>query len=41
MDIPHTNIDAVFKESLTLFKNKTLDFLGLTGIPPKIGRAHV
>ena len=34
MDIPHTNIDAVFKESLTLFKNKTLDFLGLTGIPP-------
>ena len=34
MDIPHTNIDAVFKESLTLFKDKTLDFLGITNIPP-------
>ena len=34
MDIPHTNIDAVFKESLTIFKDKTLDFLGITGIPP-------
>ena len=34
MDIPHSNIDFVFKDSLSLFKNKTLDFLGLTGISP-------
>ncbi|MDR2855420.1 MAG: hypothetical protein LBV40_04620, partial [Methanomicrobiales archaeon] len=30
----HTNYDQVFKEALTLFKDKTLDFLGLHGIAP-------
>ncbi|MDR2855354.1 MAG: hypothetical protein LBV40_04275 [Methanomicrobiales archaeon] len=30
----HTNYDHVFKEALTLFKDKTLDFLGLHGIAP-------
>jgi len=34
MDIPSHNLDNVFKESLSLFKGKTLDFLGLTGIAP-------
>jgi len=34
MDIPSHNLDNVFKESLSLFKDKTLDFLGLTGIAP-------
>jgi hypothetical protein len=28
------NYDAVFKDALTLFKDKTLDFLGLHDIPP-------
>jgi hypothetical protein len=30
----HKNYDAVFKDALTLFKDKTLDFLGLHDIPP-------
>ena len=34
MEIPHQNYDSVFKEAITLYKNKTLDFLGLTGIAP-------
>jgi len=34
VDIPGKNLDNVFKEALVLFKNKTLDFLGLTGIAP-------
>ena len=34
MEIPHTNIDLTFKESLSLFKGKALDFLGLTNISP-------
>ena len=34
MDIPAQNLDKVFKESLSLFKGKTLDFLGLSGIAP-------
>ena len=34
MDYFHKNYDPVFKESLILFKNKTLDFLGLSGIAP-------
>jgi hypothetical protein len=34
MDNIHTNYDAVFKDALTLFKDKTLDFLGLHDIPP-------
>lgn len=34
MDIPSHSLDNVFKESLSLFKDKTLDFLGLTGIAP-------
>lgn len=32
MDIPGKNLDNVFKEALVLFKDKTLDFLGLTGV---------
>jgi hypothetical protein len=31
MDI-HNNYDAVFKDAITLYKDKTLDFLGLHGI---------
>ena len=34
MNIPHTNKDFVFKDALVLFKDKTLDFLGLTDIAP-------
>ena len=34
MNIPHNNIDNVFKESLSLFKDKALDFLGLADIAP-------
>jgi hypothetical protein len=34
MDNIHMNYDAVLKDALTLFKDKTLDFLGLHGIPP-------
>ena len=34
MDIPHTNVDFVFKDSLSLFKDKALDFLGITDIAP-------
>jgi len=34
MDTPHKNLDAVFKEALTIFKDKTLDFLGLHDIAP-------
>ena len=34
MDIPHQNYDPVFKEAMTLYKDKALDFLGLTGIAP-------
>jgi hypothetical protein len=30
----HKNYDAVFKEAMVLFKDKTLDFLGLHGLPP-------
>jgi hypothetical protein len=30
----HRNYDAVFKDAMVLFKDKTLDFLGLQGIPP-------
>jgi hypothetical protein len=33
MDV-HKNYDAVFKEAMVLFKDKTLDFLGLHGIAP-------
>ena len=33
-DIPHANLDNVFKESLTLFKDKTLDFLNIPEIAP-------
>ena len=33
MDI-HKNYDTVFKEAMVLFKDKTLDFLGLHGIAP-------
>jgi hypothetical protein len=34
MNIPHRNYDPVFKEALVLFKDKSLDFLGLIGIAP-------
>ena len=34
MDAPHRNYDPVFKEALSLFKDKALDFLGLTDIAP-------
>lgn len=34
MNVPRTNVDLAFKESLSIFKGKVLDFLGLTGIPP-------
>jgi len=34
MSTIHKNYDAVFKEALTLFKDKALDFLGITGIAP-------
>jgi len=34
MNVPHRNYDPVFKEALVLFKDKTLDFLGLTNIAP-------
>ena len=34
MEVPHQNYDPVFKESLVLFKDKALDFLGLTDIAP-------
>ena len=34
MDVPHKNYDPVLKEAMTLYKNKALDFLGLTGIAP-------
>jgi len=34
LNIPHTNIDLVFKESMTIFKGKVLDFLGLTNLAP-------
>ena len=34
MNIPHQNYDLVFKEAMVLFKDKALDFLGLTGIAP-------
>jgi len=29
MNIPHTNYDLGFKEAITLFKDKTLDFFGV------------
>ena len=29
MDIPHTNYDLGFKEAITLFKDKALDFFGI------------
>ena len=32
MDTIHMNYDSVFKEAMVLYKNKALDFLGLTGI---------
>ena len=32
----HKNYDYVFKEALSIYKNKALDFLGLTGIAPII-----
>ena len=34
MEIPHQNYDPVFKEAMTLYQDKALDFLGLTGIAP-------
>jgi len=34
MDVPSKNLDNVFKEALVLFKDKTLNFLGLAGIAP-------
>jgi hypothetical protein len=34
MENIHANYDAVFKDALTLFKDKTLDFLGLHNIAP-------
>jgi len=34
LNIPHTNADLVFKESMTIFKGKVLDFLGLTTLAP-------
>jgi hypothetical protein len=34
MDNIHMNYDAVLKDALTLFKDKTLEFLGLHDIPP-------
>ena len=34
MNFPHNNLDFVFKEALVLFKNKTLDFLGIDDIAP-------
>jgi len=34
VDAPHRNYDPVFKEALSLFKDKALDFLGLTDIAP-------
>jgi hypothetical protein len=33
MDV-HNNYDAVFKDAIALYKDKTLDFLGLHGIAP-------
>ena len=34
LDFTHQNYDAVFKEAMTLFQGKALDFLGLFGIAP-------
>ena len=34
MEYIHQNYDSVFKEAMTLFKDKALDFLGLTGVAP-------
>ena len=34
MELPHNNFDLTVKESLSLFKDKPLDFLGLEGIAP-------
>ena len=34
MEQVHKNYDPVFKEALVLYKDKALDFLGLTGIDP-------
>ena len=34
MEIPHQNYDPVFKEAMTLYQDKALDFLGLTSIAP-------
>jgi len=34
MENLHQNYDPVFKEAMVLFKDKALDFLGLTGIAP-------
>ena len=36
MEVPHQNYDPVFKEAMTLYQDKALDFLGLTGISPII-----
>ena len=32
MDVPHRNYDLGFKEAMTLFKDKALDFFGIDGI---------
>jgi len=32
MDIPHRNYDLGFKEAMTLFKDKALDFFGIEGM---------
>ncbi len=34
MNAIHHNYDAVFKDAMTLFKDKTLDFLGISGVAP-------
>ena len=34
MDIPHKNMDSVFKDSMVLFKDKALEFLGISNIAP-------
>jgi hypothetical protein len=34
MEYIYHNYDSVFKESFVLFKDRALDFLGLTDIPP-------
>ena len=32
MNVPHTNYDLGFKEAITIFRDKALDFFGIDGL---------